>query len=229
MSTWRRVSPIQPRLSKFWKEPAAPRVIPVMNESMHTSPETRESLIARIKDPADAAAWGEFVAIYEPVIYRMARRRMQHADAQDVVQKVLFAVSQSVGRWLPGKGQPPFRAWLATISRNAILNAVTRRPPDPGNGSTSIVELLHQQAAVDPQTTSELLLETRRETLRWAARQIRAEFSENTWQLFWETAVLGRSASDVADAMQRTVGAVYMARFKVMQRLKEKIRDASLS
>lgn len=196
---------------------------------MPTSPGTSESLIVRIKDPADAAAWGEFVVIYGPVIYRMARRRMQDADAQDVVQKVLLAVSQSVDRWSPGKGQPPFRAWLAKISKNAILNAVTRRRPDMGNGSTSVVELLHQQPADDPQTTAELSLETRRETLRWATRQIQPEFSENTWQLFWETAVRGRSAADVAHSLERTVGAVYMARFKVMQRLKEKIGEASLS
>ncbi|MFO1064047.1 MAG: sigma-70 family RNA polymerase sigma factor [Pirellulales bacterium] len=202
---------------------------PRMKELLQTSPGTSESLIARIKDPADAAAWEEFAAIYRPVIYRMARRRMQDADAQDVVQKVLLAVSQSVDRWSPGKGQPPFRAWLVTISKNAILNAVTRRRPDMGNGSTSIVELLHQQADDDPQTSAEFLLETRREAIRWATREIRPEFSENTWQLFWETAVVGRTAADVAHSSARTVGAVYMARFKVMQRLKEKIAEVSLS
>lgn len=211
------------------KDPDGSRVIPGMKESMQSSPGTSESLIARIKDPADAAAWGEFVAIYGPVVYRLARRRMQDADAQDIVQQVLLAVSQSIDRWSPGTGQPPFRAWLARISKNAILNAVTRRRPDQGNGSTSVVELLNQQADDDPQTTAELALETRRETLRWATRQIRAEFSENTWRLFWETAVLGRAAADVANSMQRTVGAVYMARFKVMQRLKEKVGEASLS
>lgn len=195
---------------------------------MELSPETRESLIARVKDPADAAAWTEFLAIYRPVVYRLARRRMQDADAQDVAQRVLLAVSQAIGRWEPGPDQPPFRAWLAKIARNAILNAVSRRKPDMGSGSTSLIEVLNQQAREDPDTTAELLVESRRETLRWVTEQIRTEFSEATWKLFWETAVLGKSIAEVAHSSRRTVGAVYMARFKVMQRLKERVSEVTI-
>jgi len=146
---------------------------------MEPSPETSESLIARLKDPADAGAWAEFLAIYRPVVYRLARRRMQDADAQDVSQKVLLAVSQAISRFEPGVGQPPFRAWLAKIARNAILNAVSRRKPDMGSGSSSLLDVLHQQAQPDPDTTAELLLESRRETLRWVTEQIRSEVQRN--------------------------------------------------
>jgi len=90
---------------------------------MEPSPETSESLIARVKDPADAGAWAEFLAIYRPVVYRLARRRMQDADAQDVSQKVLLAVSQAISRFEPGAGQPPFRAWLAKIARKLEVDA----------------------------------------------------------------------------------------------------------
>ena len=54
-------------------------------------PDTRYSLIERVQDLADEAAWVEFLAIYQPVLYRMARRRgLQDADAQDVIQHFLF-------------------------------------------------------------------------------------------------------------------------------------------
>ena len=190
-------------------------------------PETSETLLSRIKDPADAAAWTEFLAIYQPVVYRMARRRMQDADALDVSQKVFAAVAQAIARWEPGVGRPPFRAWLTVIARHAILNALSRQRPDRGAGTSSILEFLHQQPVDDPQTTAELLLESRRQTLRWATEQIRSEFSRESWAMFWETAVAGRSVADVAGAMQRSVGAVYMARFKVMQRLRERCREAT--
>ena len=42
---------------------------------MLSFPETRHSLLVRLKDPRDQAAWGTFVVAYRPVIYRMARRR----------------------------------------------------------------------------------------------------------------------------------------------------------
>ena len=194
---------------------------------MEQPPETSESLIARVKDPADAAAWTEFLAIYRPIIYRMARRRMQDADAQDVTQMVLLGVSQAIGRWESHDERPPFRAWLATIARNAILNALTRRKPDMGAGSSSLLDMLNQHADDAPETTAELLLESRRETLHWATEQIRPEFSPAVWALFWETAVVGRPVAEVAVSLDRSVGAVYMARFKVMQRLKEKVGEVS--
>jgi len=197
---------------------------------MDDVPETSQTLIARVKDPADAAAWNEFVAIYRPVIYRMARRRaMQDADAHDVAQKVLLAMSQAIQSWEPGADRPPFRAWLATLSRNAIINALSRRRPDAGSGLTENLERLNEHASDDPQTTAELALESRRETLRWATEQIRGEFSEAIWRMFWETAVLGRATTDVATETGRSPGAVYMARFRVMQRLKEKIGETTTS
>lgn len=196
---------------------------------MEPIPETSETLIARVKDPTDAVAWNNFVAIYQPVIYRMARRRaMQDADAQDLTQKVLLAVSQAIGRWEPGGDRPPFRAWLATLARNAILNALTRRQPDTGSGSTHTFELLNAQASDDPQTTSELLLESRRQILRWAIEYIRHEFSDATWRMFWETAIAGRTVSEVAAECDRSLGAVYMARFHIMRRLKEKVDEATV-
>ena len=51
-------------------------------------PDTRASLILRLPDAADAAAWDELMAIYGPLVFRMAvRQGMQAADADDLVQK----------------------------------------------------------------------------------------------------------------------------------------------
>ncbi len=191
-------------------------------------PETSQSLIARVKDLKDAAAWAEFLGIYRPVVYRMARRRgMQDADAQDVTQQVLVAVSRAVGDWQSGSNRPPFRAWLVTITRNAVAKAISRPRRDAGTGSTTVMQLLNAQPAADPETTAEFVQESRQEALRWAADQIQPEFSLVTWRLFWETAVEGRPAADVAAAAGRSTGAVYMARFRVLRRLKEKVQEVS--
>jgi RNA polymerase sigma-70 factor (ECF subfamily) len=190
-------------------------------------PETSQSLIARIKDLADEAAWTEFLGIYRPVVYRMARRRgMQDADAQDVTQRVFLAIAQAINNWQPGPGRPPFRAWLVTITRNAATKALARRRPDMGAGSTSVVELLNAEPA-DEGATAEFKLDSRRATIRWAAEQIRPQFSEVTWRLFWETVIEGRAVSEVAAETGRSAGAIYMARFHVSQRLKEKVLEVS--
>jgi RNA polymerase sigma-70 factor (ECF subfamily) len=191
-------------------------------------PDTSHSLIARVKNLADGAAWTEFLAIYQPVVYRMARRRgMQDADAQDLTQRVFSAISQAIDGWEPAPDRPPFRAWLVTVTRNAITKALTRNPPDQGAGSSSVMELLAAEPADDPETTAELLTESRREALRWASEQIRPEFNDMTWRLFWETSIQGRSVAETCAAVGCSAGTVYTARYRVVQRLKEKVEEIS--
>jgi DNA-directed RNA polymerase specialized sigma24 family protein len=57
-------------------------------------PQTRLSLLVRLRDPRDAQAWGDFVELYAPLVYRQARRAgFQDADAADVTQDVFRAVA----------------------------------------------------------------------------------------------------------------------------------------
>lgn len=195
---------------------------------MRDWPETNESLILRVKDPADAAAWSAFLAIYRPVVYRMAcHRGLQHADAEDLAQQVFASIAQAIDRWEPGEGMPPFRVWLTTIARNAIVNALTRKKPDAASGSTSVVELLNRLPERDNGTTKTLLDESRMQALRWAAEQIRGEFTEATWSMFWQTSIDGRPVALVAREHDRSPGAVYIARYRVMQRLKQTVMEVS--
>ena len=194
---------------------------------MDEFPDTSHSLIFRVKNPADGAAWTEFLGIYQPVVFRLARRRgLQDADAQDVTQQVFLSISKSIEGWVPGDLQPPFRAWLTTVARNAITKALTRRPRDAATGSTSMVELLDAQP--DPQaTTAEILAEARKELIRWATEQIRSEFSEATWNVFWRSVIEGVPIAEVAKSTGRSAGAVYVARYRVIARLKEKVLEVS--
>jgi hypothetical protein len=60
-------------------------------------PDTNPSLILRIKDPQNAAAWNQLMAIYRPVIYRLARRKgLLHEDAEDLVQGVFISIAKAI-------------------------------------------------------------------------------------------------------------------------------------
>jgi RNA polymerase sigma factor (sigma-70 family) len=189
-------------------------------------PETRASLIVRLRDRSDQEAWGEFTVIYRPVIYRLARRKgLQHADAEDMAQQVLAAVAAAVGRWQPDAARGRFRTWLHRIARNLIINALTRRAPDRASGSETGQDLLADQPAGEGPDSDLLRIEYRREVFNWAARAIRGEFQSDTWLAFWRTAVDGVSAADVAAALGKGCGAVYAARGRVMRRLREKVAE----
>jgi RNA polymerase sigma-70 factor (ECF subfamily) len=193
---------------------------------MSVSPETRASLLIRLKDQADDEAWFEFTEIYRPVIYRLAYRRgLQHADADDLVQQVLTAVARVIDRWEADPERARFRTWLNRVATNAIINALTRGRPDRGSGDSGLQELLDAQPAADGERSEFVRVEHRREVFRWAARQIRADFQPATWDAFWLTAVEGRDVDQVAEQLQRSRGSIYAARSRVMRRLKEKVHE----
>ncbi len=193
---------------------------------MTFTPETRASLLIRIRDPADQSAWCEFVDIYRPVILRLARQKgLQDADAEDLAQQVLFAVSKAIERREHNRERAKFRTWLNRVAHNAILNALTRGKPDRGSGDSEMLGLLKEHASPAGPDSDLIHLEYRREVFRWAARQVRGEFQKTTWDAFWLTAIEESPVSDVARQLGKNAGAIYAARSRVMRRIQEKVRE----
>lgn len=193
---------------------------------MSYDPETRPSLIARLQNGVDDSAWEEFVAIYRPVIVRLATRKgLQHSDAEDVAQGVLLSVANSIAQWKFDPDRAKFRTWLQRIVRNSTINALVRRPADQSSGGTTAVHSLSSIASDQEELSEQLEIEWKREAFRWASNEIRNEIHPATWEAFWLTAVEGLEAEEVAQRTNKSVGAVYVARCRVMQKIQAKIQE----
>jgi RNA polymerase sigma-70 factor (ECF subfamily) len=187
-------------------------------------PQTRFSLIAQVQSPEDREAWDQFVLIYRPVIYRMARRRgMQDADAQDLVQSVFMRVASSIQRWEKKDPETKFRHWLRRIARNTIFSALSRRPQDTAAGGSEILNLLAVQPENEKLDEQELETETMREQYLHAAAVVRKDVDPDTWRAFELTVVRGQSCEEVATQLGKSVGSIYAARSRVMRRLREQV------
>lgn len=194
---------------------------------MEQFPDTRRSLLVRLRGPTDEAAWAEFTGIYDPLVYRLARRRgFQDADARDLCQEVLRAVARAIDRWDPDPAKGTFRGWLFRIARNLMMNylAAQRRHPK-GTGDTQFQQLLEFQAAVNPEDSKLFDLEYKKIVFHRAAESIRHEFTESTWLAFWQTGVENEDIKLVSEQLGISAGAVYIARSRVLARLRERVQE----
>jgi RNA polymerase sigma-70 factor (ECF subfamily) len=181
-------------------------------------------LLVRLRDAADREAWGQFVEIYAPLVYRFARSRgLQDADAADLTQDVLGAVAGASKRLEYDPERGTFRGWLFTVARNKLHNFLTkRRRHAPARDDSEAMARLEEQPA--PEEAAWWDQEYERRLFDWAAQRVRGGFTETTWQAFWQTAVDGRSAKETAAELHLSVGAVYIAKSRVMARLREQIQ-----
>ncbi len=195
---------------------------------MSGSPVTQPSLLLRLRDTRDEQAWRQFVEIYAPLIDHFGRKQgLQAADSADLAQEVLQAVAGAMDRFDYDPKQGSFRGWLFTITRNELRDFLTSRGRRPmASGDTGVKELLGQQPDAEPDE-AQWERDYQWRLFSWGADRVRGDFQESTWQAFWQTAVDHRPAKSVADELKMTVGAVYIAKSRVLARLKQMIQQVT--
>lgn len=188
-------------------------------------PNTQPSLLVRLRYPCDREAWERFVDLYAPLVYGFVRKRgLQDADAADLTQDVLRQVSVAAGKLEYDASRGSFRAWLFTVVRNRLTDFWRQDGRHVhGTGDSSNWRLL-QDEVVAVNDSAEWDAAWRRQLFQTAAQQVQADFTESTWQAFWLTAVDDRPGKEVAEQLNLSIAAVYLAKGRVMNRIKEQIR-----
>ncbi len=193
---------------------------------MAEAPLTRATLLVRLKDIDDSEAWTEFVQLYGPVVYGFARKRgLQDSDAADMVQEVLRSVARNADRMVYDPKKGTFRGWLYTVTRNKIYNflsAQKRRPRAVGDVGSQ--ERLESYADPSNEAEADWELEYQRRLSSKAMDRVKHEFQPATWQAFLGTAVEGRPAVEVGESLKMTSGAVYVAKSRVLARLRDEVQ-----
>lgn len=190
----------------------------------HELPTTRPSLLIRIRDAQDMDAWGQFVNLYGPLIHAFGRQRgLQDADASDLTQIVLQAVAGAMKRFEYDPQRGSFRGWLLQVTRNQLHVYQNRHRRFPaGSGDTAAHALLEQQPAPE-EDEEQWNHEYQRRVFAWAAEKVRNSSSAAAWQAFWLTAVEDKTAKQAAEELEMSVGAVYTAKSRIMDRIRQEI------
>jgi RNA polymerase sigma-70 factor (ECF subfamily) len=142
------------------------------------------------------------------------------------VQEVLLAVSQALPKWLQRQDRGSFRAWLLRVARNEAVDMLTRRATRPlGQDGEAAERLLADLAESRHSLSSQLDLQYEQAVFQWAASKVRDSVAENVWQSFWLTHVENLSVENAAKQLKMRPGSVYMARGRVMNRIKEIVQQ----
>jgi len=191
---------------------------------MSTPSVTRASLLLRIRDSADRIAWTDFVQLYAPLIHAYGMHRgLQDADAADLVQEVLRRVARSMPQFEYDRSRGTFRGWLLTVTRNEVRKIAARKgSPVQGSGDTHVRSVLEQQPD-HSNTDGDWDREYQWNLFLWAADHVKREFRAATWQAFWQSVVEGEAIDAVASTLNVSAGAVYIARSRVIARIRQEI------
>jgi RNA polymerase sigma-70 factor (ECF subfamily) len=166
----------------------------------------------------DEAAWSRFVDLYTPLLFSWARRCGEsEPDAADLVQDVFVTLLQT----LPSFGYDrtgSFRGWLRVLLLNKLRDRLRRK--------ARLDRVLERRAVeVRLPDIAEVFWEAEYHKLlaRLALRLMQSEFAAATWKACWETVVEGRATADVARELCITENAVYIARCRVLRRLRQEL------
>ncbi|MEO1529402.1 MAG: sigma-70 family RNA polymerase sigma factor [Planctomycetota bacterium] len=188
---------------------------------------TRASLLLRLRDSGDSEAWDQFAEIYSPLVFDFARRGgMQDSDAADLVQEVMQEVATSIKQFDYDPAVGKFRSWLYKIAKRTSGHLRRRQARQPkGSGDSGAIQDLLNVADSNESLEEAWNQQYQRQLIRWAADKIRDDFQKATWSAFWMTAVEGAPPQRVAEQLRLSVGSVYVAKNRVIKKLRMKIRE----
>jgi RNA polymerase sigma factor (sigma-70 family) len=184
---------------------------------------TSNSLLARLRQGADQAAWAEFVRRYGQQIYRWCRGwGLQEADAEDVTQTVLVKLTEKLRTFCYDPARS-FRAYLKTLTHYAWCDFLElHNRPGAGTGDSAMVQTLQSVEARDD-LVEKLNAEFDQELLEEASERVRQRVEPHTWEAFRLTAVEGLSGAEAAARLDMKVATVFKAKSKVQKMLQEEI------
>lgn len=165
---------------------------------------------------SDDRAWDRFVSLYTPFLLACSRRAgLNEHDASELVQDVFLHLLDQLPKFEYDEGRRNFRGWLKTVTVNKCRERWRKKSPD------SLADRAAELVAVEDEVFWEQ--EYRDQLMQQALEIMQSEFETKTWRACWEFTVSGRKASEVAAELGMTEAAVFMAKSRVLSKLRQEL------
>lgn len=184
---------------------------------------THGTLLARVADGTDPAAWREFCDRYSDLIRGFATRQgLQPADCDDVVQESLVSLTKAMPGFQYDPSRGKFRSYIKTVVLHAIFKNSRQKE---GQAALGDIEQLAHTASEDETVEQAWDSEWRAYHLRLAMSVIESEFNKSDRAAFQMYAVEDCDARETATKLGMSIEQVYQAKARVLRRLSEIIEQ----
>ncbi len=188
---------------------------------------TSRSLLARAR-LNDAQAWERLVNLYAPLVFHWCKRwNVPDEDIHDIFQEVFRSVAANLGAFRKQKPGDTFRGWLRVIARNKVCDHYDNLKREPRAVGGTDIQIRLAQVPIPPEPSEDEAADDSAYSalINRAIEQIRIHFTDHTWRAFWRIVVDGQHTKDVADELSMSLGAVRVAKSRVLQRLREELGE----
>lgn len=215
------------RMSSLHSKDMTDPLVNIKGAPMEPPSTTSISLLDRVKS-GEESAWERMVTLYYPLVCRWcASKGLQPHDCVDVAQEVFTAVARNIRRFRRETQRDSFCAWLRTIAMRKMNDYWRRQKKQATSigGSEARRWLSEVPGTTSEDPRSPPSVDEEAIVVRAALDALSAEFEPRTWKAFWRVTVDGEPAARVAEELSTTSNAVYLARSRVLRRLREELSE----
>lgn len=182
-------------------------------------PITRMTLLNRLHDSSDEAAWREFVSLYGPLVYQLSRRRGLRPElAEQITQLMCVRVARALPSFSYDRHRGGFRKWVFTIALNEI-----RRHQRDRLAQARLMERYKESrlplAGGDNSAEQWWDEQHARRLLQLSLDRLQAEVTSEKYAIFSQVAIEGVPSAEVAAKYAVTRQQVALLKCRLMKRL----------
>jgi RNA polymerase sigma-70 factor (ECF subfamily) len=183
--------------------------------------QTRSTLLFRVRNQSDAKAWGEFVALYQPLLTAYVRKRgLSEEDSRDVVQDVFARLVKSLPEFELARHRGRFRTWLWQVCRSALCDWARRRRRRSRAEDAWLKRLSDSPASGQNDSDVEWVRLHRRRIVSFALEQVKARIQATTWACFERHLLERKPSVVVARDLGLSANAVNINSSRILDRIR---------
>lgn len=194
---------------------------------------TRQTLIAKIRNQHDDRSWEEFVYFYERYIFVVVNKMgVSYQECEDLVQKVLLVLWEKLPDFEYTPDKCKFRTWMNTIIRNVVVGYFRKSKRRANDVERASLQRLNQNPdEFDiPEIYGVAETEWKLHISNLAWENIKEEFTGKAGECFLMFTE-GKDVETICKDLDIKKNTAYVFRSRVQDKLHREIRrlDADLS